>query len=319
MSLKTATRSATEKLVAVLLLSVLVLGCDNANPDEAVNPILPWLPPAEGGAPVELNRELGTLLRADMVVLARGFRTGPSRFNTYDTGPDLKFGTHRSLTGSTDDCLLGPCPDELTWEFYCAYPDGEQDPSCDAVREVVASREQPVVLILTRANGDHLYLADRYHGTALLPAEGLPEVRSRLQGLQDADARFEALPRERLDRAVTEQLQRITNSPREQYDALRALLRLGTDAIPAIARHLDDQRPLPRAYVMLENSPEFWEAHAQYGPVTVMDALSIILTRLAGVSLCNNLRTATEDRPTAEVRERCALRWRRFAVLATEG
>lgn len=102
----------------------------------------------------------------------------------------------------------------------------------------------------------------------------------------------------------------------DPYEALRALVELGPDAVPAIVRRLDDRRRLPRPFILVENAPGFFEAYAHYGPETVMDALTIV--RLTGVSLCDNLTTANEDRPADDVRARCATRWAAFTMLAID-
>ncbi|MBZ0111372.1 MAG: hypothetical protein K8J08_02820 [Thermoanaerobaculia bacterium] len=62
-----------------------------------------------------------------------------------------------------------------------------------------------------------------------------------------------------------------------QQAAFDRLMALGCSAVPAIVGALPDDRDLTIRYIRITNSPEVFEAVAQYGPEKVTDALVAVL------------------------------------------
>ncbi len=68
----------------------------------------------------------------------------------------------------------------------------------------------------------------------------------------------------------------------EQQAAFDRLMALGCAAVPAIVEALPDDRDLTIRYIRIMNSPEAFEAIAQYGPEKATDALVVVLGYLTG-------------------------------------
>ena len=68
----------------------------------------------------------------------------------------------------------------------------------------------------------------------------------------------------------------------EQQAAFDDIVKLGCRAVPEIVSVMDDDRPLPLAYIRLSNDddPHAFEAFSQYAPRVVTDALAAILNQL---------------------------------------
>lgn len=249
-------------------------------------------------------------LASDVIVEAHGFRPGWSLFEPARTGgrPALDDRAHRSLTASVDRVLVGDLPSaKVRFDVYCAQDD-DHGVSCADLRALVANPDQRAVLFLQYVSGTILYFAG-YTPLALqtaIPEREVAAIRALRRG---ARARLERAPRAPITAHVAREVDRMTRSPREQYDAIRGLIALGPEAIPAIVRRMDDRRPLPSAGIMLENAPDFFEGYGHYSIGTVSDALSIVAGRLSNGPSCDQLLHAREDGTSEESRSRCHQRW----------
>jgi hypothetical protein len=78
---------------------------------------------------------------------------------------------------------------------------------------------------------------------------------------------------------------------------------LGCPAVPAIIERMDDRRRLPDPHISLRNkSPQAFEGIRHYGPQTVVDGLTAILSQLTGrdFGLISNGATETERTKTIQ-------------------
>lgn len=64
--------------------------------------------------------------------------------------------------------------------------------------------------------------------------------------------------------------------------AVTALVMLGRSAIPSIVKRVDDRRAMRMHSIAFENSPQAFEAVAQYGCAQVVDCLNLVLVVLTG-------------------------------------
>lgn len=158
--------------------------------------------------------------------------------------------------------------------------------------------------------GKRYFLAESFRGTSLLEdtPKALEAVRQRIaqhakwaETVPDPSVPFAS--------EVTALLQRIARDPDEESLGFAKLLKLGPLAIPAIVRHLDDDRPLKNREIILTRSrPDAREPLVRYHPNTMGDALMPVLQQLSGQNFGYSDHLMGDDR-----RQSAIAGWRIFA------
>jgi hypothetical protein len=158
---------------------------------------------------------------------------------------------------------------------------------------------EPVLVFLTRASDGEFYLVGQEK--ALQPAtaaiiDAAEAERDRQWAILRAWKPDRTLPHYGEVHSLVAKLAAIPKPARGNnaaYDEAHArqdeifarLETLGKSAVPAMAAHLDDRRPLAVEQISLVNhSSQAFEAMRHYGPEQVGDALAAILGQVAGIS-----------------------------------
>lgn len=158
--------------------------------------------------------------------------------------------------------------------------------------------------------GKRFFLAESFRGTSLIEEtpKSLEAVRQRVA----QHAKWaETIPEPAVPYAseVTALLQQIAKDPDEESLGFAKLLRLGPLAIPAIVRHLDDERPLKNREIILTRSrPDSREPLVRFHPNTIGDALMPVLQQLSGQTFGYSDHLMGDDR-----RQSAIAGWRIFA------
>jgi hypothetical protein len=135
-----------------------------------------------------------------------------------------------------------------------------------------------------------------------------PLVLIALMVASDASAGDRRTPEARA--AVRNSIERAfkATSQEQQQSAFDEIVALGCPAVPEIIAAMDDSRPLPVAYIRLQNDdPHAFEAFRQYGPRSMTDALAAILNHLTWQDFGFIYNGVTEQE-----RKRAIAGWRAF-------
>ncbi len=116
-------------------------------------------------------------------------------------------------------------------------------------------------------------------------------VKQEVAKQKEVIQHFQELPpckKDASDSRVRELLEQIT-AEKTQDQAWDKLMALKKDSVPALIRAMDDARALAHPAVELRNPPNFFESVSHYGPVTILDAVSILLNQktMDGVTTSN--------------------------------
>jgi hypothetical protein len=158
--------------------------------------------------------------------------------------------------------------------------------------------------------GKRYFLAESFRGTSLI--EDSPKALEAVRQRVAQHARWaETVPEGSVPFAgeVAALLQNIARDPDEEALGFAKLLKLGPLAIPAIVRHLDDERALKNREIILTRSrPDTREPLVRYHPNTFGDALMPVLQQMSGQNFGYSDHLMGDDR-----RKSAIAGWRIFA------
>ncbi|KAF0170198.1 MAG: hypothetical protein FD160_3880, partial [Caulobacteraceae bacterium] len=207
------------------------------------DPRLPWVAAERRARVAPDDHTFHLLLASDVIVDAHGLAVGWSQFHEPGrTGgsPELEDRAHRSVSAVVDRVLRGDVPGPtIRLDVYCApAEDGDHVP-CSALRRLVATPDERATLFLQLANDEILYFAG--HTPAALQSRIDSEIVEQVRTLgRNASVRLDRAPHPLIEARADAEIARMTRSPLDQYDAMRALIALGVEAVPAIVRHMND-------------------------------------------------------------------------------
>lgn len=185
-------------------------------------------------------------LLANAVVRARIRLADPTEFeNTVQRG-----GGYVAVTVVVLERLKGKVSNELELTCYVAGP-GQERGLRPTKEELIAATGRDVFLMLDQV-GSRWFLADRYTGEALIPDafDAGRELRALVQ--RHAELQRRPIPDDApLVAEVDAILDELKDYPDRQIDGFRRLQDLGCGALPAVVRHIEDDREVPGKEVHL--------------------------------------------------------------------
>ena len=108
---------------------------------------------------------------------------------------------------------------------------------------------------------------------------------------------------------VSNAVAQLTRNADSQTAAVKRILALGAEAVPALVVMMDDRRELPVKAVSFPNPPGHWEAYCHYGPETVVDLIDALADHALGVSLSSIVNGGTEKE-----RDEAVAQWRLLLI-----
>ncbi|MBS1989370.1 MAG: hypothetical protein JSS83_02570 [Cyanobacteria bacterium SZAS LIN-3] len=167
---------------------------------------------------------------------------------------------------------------------YFVGPAGES-PYSPTLLDLTRLNGKEITLLLTQVEGPSdcsgYYFLDRSaSGLRAFDRGDFVSVKKEVAQQKEIVKHFQECSvalKEDKDRGVRLLLDQLTNAG-TQESAWKKLLKLPRSSVPALIRTMDDERPLANSHVELPNPPTFFESVAHYGPETVFDAVSILLS-----------------------------------------
>ncbi|MCC6781545.1 MAG: hypothetical protein IT457_01790 [Planctomycetes bacterium] len=197
-------------------------------------------------APEGWTARVRTELLANIVVRARIRLADPTAFEqTVQRG-----GGYVAVTVQVLERLKGRVANELELTCYVAGPGQERGvrPTKD---ELISAITREVFLMLDMV-GQRWFLADRYTGEAMVPDvhDSGRELRALVRRHKELERR--AIPDDAPFVAEVDAiLDELADYPERQLDGFQRLQELGPSALPAIVRHIEDERLVPGRLVRI--------------------------------------------------------------------
>lgn len=202
-----------------------------------------------------------------------------------------------------------PVPEQPLKVMFLAYPEGHPlqfRPDANEIRRHLGQLR----IILLQPSGNRLFLASRADHRAVQPCSARRELvamMARHDRCRDQPLPDQVAERARVD-ALIEQLAAADQRPAAQ--AWAELLRLEPRCIPALARHLEDQRPTGLSTVLIaEPRPDSTERLHVVQPQAIGDVVLLALHQVSA-------RPGAFVDPTqmsCDARNLCVQQWRVIA------